>query len=215
MRDYLQVLQERPQYEIHPLQGDFEVCVFCRGSSLDEELRVKCGPVYGPIKVKMAGGSGDAYVHELCALWTPEIFLDERNKFRNLGKGIKRCKKLKCHHCKEKGGGLGCFKTECFKSFHYLCAKETNCLFVNSKFIIYCEDHRDYAPKDYLEEEKIDEEETVGLMHYICSICKSGLDEDHIIICEGCDRGFHTNCHEPVVSLESLDEQEAWYCKSC
>jgi hypothetical protein len=104
---------------------------------------------------------------------------------------------------------------DCRKSYHYLCAKETNCLFVNSKFIIYCSEHRMEAPQEYLEEEKIEEQETEGLMHYICSICKSGLDEDHIIICEGCDRGFHSNCHDPIVRLEELAEDEDWYCKSC
>lgn len=138
------MLQERPHYNIYPLIADEEeVCAFCRCSSCDEDLRVKCGPMYGPIKLKQAGVTGNAYVHELCALWTPEIFLDEKNKFRNLGKGIKRCNKMKCSLCREKGGGLGCFVKDCSKSYHYLCAKETNCLFVNSKFIIYCEDHRD------------------------------------------------------------------------
>jgi hypothetical protein len=71
----------------------------------------------------------------------------------------------------------------------------TNCLFVNSKFIIYCIAHRDEAPKEYLEEEKAEEIEVENLQHYICSICKSGLDEDHIYICDGCDKAYHSNCH--------------------
>ena len=123
-------------------------------SSRDEELRIKCGPVYGPIRIK----GNQIYVHELCALWTPEIFLDDNNKFKNLGKAIKRCRKLKCTLCKEKGGGLGCFIKNCDKTYHYLCAKVSNCLFVNSKFIIYCEDHRNEALPEFLEEEKIEEE---------------------------------------------------------
>jgi hypothetical protein len=143
--------------------SEYEICAFCRGSSDSEELRIKCGPMYGPIKLKQFGGTGNAYVHELCALWTPEIFLDEKNKFKNLTKGIKRCNKIKCTFCKEKGGGLGCFIRDCHKSYHYLCAKDTNCLFVNSKFIIYCEDHRSEAPDEYLEEEKLVEEENDGL----------------------------------------------------
>ena len=40
--------------------------------------------MYGPIKMKQYGGAGSAYVNELCALWTPEIFLNEKNKFKNL-----------------------------------------------------------------------------------------------------------------------------------
>jgi hypothetical protein len=96
----------------------------------------------------------EVFVHELCALWTPEIYLDERNKFKNLTKGIMRCKKLSCALCKDKGGGLGCVIKDCNKSYHYLCAKVAGSLFVNSKFIIYCADHRDIAPKDDIEEEK-------------------------------------------------------------
>ena len=120
IRDKLMILQERPHYRIYPIEEEeYEICVFCRCASNDEELRVKCGPVYGPIKIKQAGVSGNAFVHELCALWTPEIFLDEKNKFRNLGKGIKRCGKIKCSICREKGGGLGCFIKDCHKSYHY------------------------------------------------------------------------------------------------
>ena len=156
-----------------------------------------------------------AYVHELCALWTPEIFLDDKNKFKNLSKGIRRCNKIKCTLCKEKGGGLGCFVKDCFRSYHYMCAKDSNCLFVNSRFIIYCEEHRSQAPPECLEEEKEEEEVTEGLAHYICSICKSGLDEDHIVICEGCDRGFHSNCHDPVIDLEAIEEDTEFFCKSC
>lgn len=115
--------------------------------------------------------------------------------------------------CKERGGGLGCFISSCSKSFHYLCAKESKCLFVNSRFIIYCDEHRDLAPSDYLEEEKIEDDEDPHLQTYICSICKSGLDEDHILICEGCDRGFHSNCHIPFVDIDSLEND--WFCNSC
>ena len=70
------------------------------------------------------------------------------------------------------------------------------------------------APIECLEEEKLEEETTEGIMHYICSICKSGLDEDHIVICEGCDRGFHSNCHEPPIDILTIEQQE-WFCKSC
>lgn len=86
---------------------------------------------------------------------------------------------------------------------------------MNSKFIIYCEDHRLQAPEEYLEEEKLEEEINDGLEHYICSICKSGLDEDHIVICEGCDRGFHSNCHDPIIDIDTMTEDQVWHCKSC
>jgi hypothetical protein len=139
------VLTDRPNYGIYPLSNEEEYCAFCKGSSIEEELRVKMGPVYGPIKLNK-GKEGAAFVHELCALWTPEIYLDSKNKFKNLKKAIKRCNKLYCSFCKERGGGLGCFIKNCDSTYHYLCAKLSNCLFVNTKFIIFCEKHRNEAP---------------------------------------------------------------------
>lgn len=70
---------------------------------------------------------------------------------------------MRCSLCKDKGGGLGCFIKNCDKSYHYLCAKTSNCLFVNSKFIIYCEEHRSEAPEECLEEEKADEDQELEL----------------------------------------------------
>jgi ribosomal protein L37AE/L43A len=68
---------------------------------------------------------------------------------------------------------------------------------------------------EYLEEEKAEEIETENLQHYICSICKSGLDEDHIYICDGCDKAFHSNCHKPQIDIEDMDNEDEWYCAEC
>ena len=107
----------------------------------------------------------------MCALWTPEIYLDDNSKalvfvfmpcidkLKNLTKAIKRCNKMKCSLCKEKGGGLGCFVKNCDKSYHFLCAKLSDCLFVNSKFIIFCYEHKSEAPSEYKEEEEVDEDD--------------------------------------------------------
>ena len=52
-------------------------------------------------------------------------------------------------------------------------------------------------------------------MHYICTICKSGLDEDHIYICDNCDLAYHSNCHYPPIDIKNLDEEEEWLCNNC
>jgi len=164
----------------------------------DELLREKLGPVYGPIKVKGV----KVYMHELCAIWTPDVYLDDTNRFKDLKKALKRCKKLRCSLCADFGAGLGCLNKECKQTYHFLCAKESNCLFVGSKFIIYCPDHRitDATPEDRQEGEDDDQEDPT-LLNYFCSICKSGLDENLILICDNCDKAFHTNCHDPPVDL--------------
>ena len=123
--------------------------------------------MYGPIRVKQK----DLFVHELCAVWTPEIYFDSNNKFKNMNKALKRCLKINCSLCKERGGGLGCFVENCKKSYHYLCALASNCFFVHDKFLIYCEDHRNRVPEEDLAREMEDdeaeqEEEKIG--KYTC-----------------------------------------------
>ena len=88
------------------------------------------------------------YAHELCAIWTPEVYLDARNKFKDIKKAVKRCNKLKCSFCREKGAGLGCFVKGCQMTYHYLCAKESGSILVNKKFIAFCPDHRSEVPEE-------------------------------------------------------------------
>jgi hypothetical protein len=90
------------------------------------------------------------------------VYLNENNKLKNLYKGLRRCKKIRCSLCKERGGGLGCVIKNCYNSYHYLCAKLEKSLFINSKFIIYCKDHKEKADKKYLMEEDDSEEENLA-----------------------------------------------------
>ena len=101
---------------------------------------------------------------------------------------------------------------ECKRTYHFLCAKTTECLVVGSRFIIYCPEHRltDATLEDLKEEE--DEQETdPKLLAYYCSICLSGLDEDKIVICDHCDKAYHNNCHVPPVDI-NLVENTDWFC---
>ncbi len=47
-------------------------------------------------------------MHELCAIWTPEVYLDKGDHFKNLMTGIQRSSKLLCSHWGRFGAGLGC-----------------------------------------------------------------------------------------------------------
>jgi len=46
----------------------------------------------------------------------------------------------------------------------------------------------------------------------MCDICNIPGDDDKIILCDGCDRGFHTFCLRPP--LEELPEGD-WLCDTC
>ncbi|KAI9288918.1 PLU-1-like protein-domain-containing protein [Umbelopsis sp. AD052] len=46
----------------------------------------------------------------------------------------------------------------------------------------------------------------------ICEICNIGENEDEILLCDGCDRGYHMYCLDPPLS--SIPRTE-WYCVKC
>ncbi|WWC67689.1 uncharacterized protein I206_101601 [Kwoniella pini CBS 10737] len=47
----------------------------------------------------------------------------------------------------------------------------------------------------------------------ICEICRFGHAAEKILLCDGCDRGFHTYCLDPP--LASVPANEEWFCTSC
>ncbi|KAJ2375735.1 hypothetical protein IW150_002379 [Coemansia sp. RSA 2607] len=49
-----------------------------------------------------------------------------------------------------------------------------------------------------------------------CDICLelTSWSYDQIIICDGCERGVHQMCHDPVVTEDELTQDE-WFCINC
>ena len=45
-----------------------------------------------------------------------------------------------------------------------------------------------------------------------CEVCGSGEAEDRMILCDSCDRGFHTFCLDPP--LDAVPSGE-WFCPTC
>ncbi|PAV77657.1 hypothetical protein WR25_15642 [Diploscapter pachys] len=45
-----------------------------------------------------------------------------------------------------------------------------------------------------------------------CEICETGSDEHQILLCDGCDKGFHTYCLDPPI--ETIPRGR-WYCPDC
>ncbi|VDM24567.1 unnamed protein product [Hydatigera taeniaeformis] len=48
-----------------------------------------------------------------------------------------------------------------------------------------------------------------------CSVCKNKRGESVILICDACDKGYHSNCHSPVVLEKSTDPTMPWICSEC
>ncbi|XP_063700071.1 bromodomain adjacent to zinc finger domain protein 2B [Culicoides brevitarsis] len=51
-----------------------------------------------------------------------------------------------------------------------------------------------------------------SIMKANCQFCQSGENEDKLLLCDGCDRGYHTYCFKP--QMTSVPEGD-WYCYEC
>ncbi|KAJ2735345.1 hypothetical protein H4R23_002218 [Coemansia sp. Cherry 401B] len=53
---------------------------------------------------------------------------------------------------------------------------------------------------------------SAGTIPDACEVCRSGENDDSMLICDGCDRGFHMYCLSPP--LDAIPTND-WYCDSC
>jgi hypothetical protein len=44
-----------------------------------------------------------------------------------------------------------------------------------------------------------------------CRLCGSRENEDTMLLCDRCDKGFHTNC----LHMQGIPNIDAWYCDTC
>ncbi|CAF3685431.1 unnamed protein product [Rotaria socialis] len=51
-----------------------------------------------------------------------------------------------------------------------------------------------------------------SIMRVYCEICNSDIDEEKLLLCDGCDRGTHTYCFIPPMSFIPPND---WYCYVC
>ncbi|KAJ1914399.1 hypothetical protein H4219_004817 [Mycoemilia scoparia] len=45
-----------------------------------------------------------------------------------------------------------------------------------------------------------------------CEVCKKSEDDEHMLICDGCDKGFHMYCLTPPLKTVPAND---WYCDKC
>ena len=51
-----------------------------------------------------------------------------------------------------------------------------------------------------------------SIMKAYCQLCHCGDNEDSLLLCDGCDKGFHTYCFKPA--LENIPDGD-WFCFEC
>lgn len=45
-----------------------------------------------------------------------------------------------------------------------------------------------------------------------CQLCQRGDNEELLLLCDGCDKGCHTYCHNPQIT--TIPEGD-WFCPAC
>ena len=51
----------------------------------------------------------------------------------------------------------------------------------------------------------------LGDLEIVCENCRNGEDEDQLLLCDSCDRGYHIYC----IGLAHIPELESWFCVRC
>ncbi|XP_059283460.1 uncharacterized protein LOC132037042 [Lycium ferocissimum] len=98
------------------------------------------GRLLGPVNDRY--GIAGIWVHQQCAVWSPEVYFAGLGCLKNVRAALCRGRFLKCSRCGRPGATIGCRVDRCPKTYHLPCARANGCIFDHRKFLIACTDHR-------------------------------------------------------------------------
>lgn len=98
------------------------------------------GRLLGPVNDRY--GIAGIWVHQQCAVWSPEVYFAGLGCLKNVRAALCRGRVLKCTRCGRPGATIGCRVDRCPKTYHLPCARASGCIFDHRKFLIACTDHR-------------------------------------------------------------------------
>ncbi|KAL7860475.1 hypothetical protein AOLI_G00168240 [Acnodon oligacanthus] len=81
------------------------------------------------------------WAHEACTIWTSGVIL-VAGKLYGLREAAQDSTVTKCSKCQSEGASIGCRWKNCTYTYHYVCAKETGCIFEEDTFSIKCPKHK-------------------------------------------------------------------------
>lgn len=118
-------------YNLNTLFADKRTCILCKcvgEGELNKEARLLyCGQ--------------NEWVHTNCALWSNEVFEEIDGSLQNVQSAISRSRHIRCSHCDKKGASVGCCNRSCPESYHFSCARASNCIFFEDKSL-FCANHK-------------------------------------------------------------------------
>ncbi|XP_022347137.1 retinoic acid-induced protein 1 [Enhydra lutris kenyoni] len=87
------------------------------------------------------GDTQEHWVHEACAVWTGGIYL-VAGKLFGLQEAMKVAMDMTCSSCQEAGATIGCGHKGCSHTYHYPCASDAGCIFIEENFSLKCPKHK-------------------------------------------------------------------------
>uniref|UniRef100_A0A1Q3F1I2 Histone-lysine N-methyltransferase trithorax n=2 Tax=Culex tarsalis TaxID=7177 RepID=A0A1Q3F1I2_CULTA len=123
-------------YECAEQSADTRACMLCKqqgeGLPLHESRLLYCGQ--------------NNWTHTNCALWSAEVFEEIDGSLQNVHSAASRGRLIKCCHCGVKGATVGCNVKNCGEHYHFPCARQINCTFMQDK-TVYCPQHEAEATR--------------------------------------------------------------------
>ncbi|XP_048575665.1 chromodomain-helicase-DNA-binding protein 7-like [Nematostella vectensis] len=90
---------------------------------------------------ELEGSDIELWMHKDCGVWSQGVYMLGRT-VHGLEQAVETAATHNCSKCSELGATLACFRRGCNKIFHYACAKDSGCTFVEENFTIFCSSHK-------------------------------------------------------------------------
>nr|XP_043627896.1 uncharacterized protein LOC122599445 [Erigeron canadensis] len=136
------------------------------------------GQLLGPINDRF--GIAGIWVHQHCAVWSPEVYFAGLGCLKNVRSALFRGKVLKCSRCGRRGATIGCRVDRCPKTYHLPCARVNGCIFDHRKFLIACTDHRHlFQPHGRKYFDRLKKIKTKKLKLELRKLCNDAWRKDH------------------------------------
>jgi hypothetical protein len=199
-------------------RGECKICLRDCGSATPSLRGAKALVVRDPAKhpPPKPNGKNCDWVHISCAQWCndAEFWDHEGLEHPDITNVSKERYKLNCFVCANDNPpnkyGVGgvcvqCHRSGCGNAYHFACARERRWetrvedrdaagIFMAT----YCGAH---SSREFILAEST-----------TCEVCEGDENEVELLLCEGCDRGWHIGCLSPP--LKSVPE-ETWHCSAC
>lgn len=165
-------------------------------------------------KSEFERGNGNRWVHEKCALFSEDIYQVD-GMVDNVHRVIARSSNRICAGCHQKGATVRCWShsnncdrtrpvavdargrnnDSCNALYHYKCAVQHGCVFVEDGYRMFCPQHKDDAPRidDVTFMQALSEPADEASIRHddYCYICRTG---GRLLMCDTCSRTTHPAC---------------------